>query len=362
MNKIYKLVSIFIILTLLSTVVTAIPTANLATPTLSTNEKGQYHAYVYVTNSGETRYDIVSVIDTLTNKVIADVRLNVNPVDVTNLPYISGIIANPNGKEVYVSIANKDKIYVINTLTNKVTNNIEIKNPSVLVMNHAGTRLYVLNSTGVISIDTKTKKIISKINIRTDIYTDTFMISSDETKLYVDAWQNNTPEVDIINIATGNIIKKVELNDGGLGVNSFVLNSEGTKLYVATRYQVTVIDTKRDKITNTINGLNNIYAMNINPIKPRLYVTSGSPHYGHSLYVIDTGLNKVMANPIQAGIYPNFQYPGDIAVSPNGKNVYVSNGKNVSVIDAASNTVINNASIGDWVNKITISNVLTYKR
>ena len=71
---------------------------------------------VYVTH---TFSDIVSVIDTATNKVTATVNVGNNPI---------GVVVNPAGTKVYVANYGGNTVSVINTLANKVTKTVNVGN------------------------------------------------------------------------------------------------------------------------------------------------------------------------------------------------------------------------------------------
>ena len=70
--------------------------------------------FAYITNSES---NTVSVIDTLTNKVIKTVNVGPGP---------GGVAATPDGKKVYVTNFNSNTVSVIDTATNTVTATVNV--------------------------------------------------------------------------------------------------------------------------------------------------------------------------------------------------------------------------------------------
>ncbi len=108
---------------------------------------------------------------------------------------------------------------------------------------------------------------------------------------------------------------------------------------------VSVIDTATNKIVVTINedvGDTPI-GVAINPQGTKVYVSNSGFNYSHSsVSVIDTATNKVTAKvPVRGVAF-------GIAITPNGKSVYVANwlDTTISVIDTAKNKVKTTIDVG----------------
>jgi YVTN family beta-propeller protein len=105
--------------------------------------------YAYITNSRDNN---VSVIDTVTNVVIATVDVGYSPW---------GVAVNPAGTKAYVTNSGSDSVSVIDITTNTVTAAVNVESsPLGVAINPAGTKVYVTNGgSGTVSvIDTETNK------------------------------------------------------------------------------------------------------------------------------------------------------------------------------------------------------------
>jgi YVTN family beta-propeller protein len=148
--------------------------------------------------------------------------------------------------------------------------------------------------------------------------------------------------VSVIDTRTDTVVDTIPVGDNPIGV---VGSPDGAKVYVVNNNDATmsVIDTKSNTVVATIEGLGNgALQVAITPDGTRLYVTNFGEHAdvgipGTTVSVIDTEINAVIATI--PGLGPN---PTGLAVTPDGKRVYVSNelALTVSVIDTATNTII----------------------
>ncbi len=98
---------------------------------------------VYVADSV---YNIVSVIDTVTNTVIDTIPVGI-------FPY--GVTVTHDGKKVYVTnrkgkivgFVNRNTVSVIDTSTNTVTTTVPVgNNPFEIAVTHDGAKVYVTNA------------------------------------------------------------------------------------------------------------------------------------------------------------------------------------------------------------------------
>jgi len=117
--------------------------------------------FAYITNYGSNN---VSVIDTSTNTVTANVTVGTGPY---------GVAVNPAGTHVYVANYDSNNVSVINTSTNTVTDNVTVgTKPFGVAVNPAGTRVYVANegSNNVSVINTSTNTVTDTIIVGTRPY------------------------------------------------------------------------------------------------------------------------------------------------------------------------------------------------
>src|SRR6266478_8625307 len=118
-------------------------------------------AFAYVTNSGWIfGSDSVSVIDTASNAVVATILVGSFPV---------GIAITPNGAFAYVANLNSNSVSVINTATNTVSATIGVGSggPYGLAITPNGAFAYVtnLNSNDVSVIDTATNTVVATVPV-----------------------------------------------------------------------------------------------------------------------------------------------------------------------------------------------------
>jgi YVTN family beta-propeller protein len=116
-----------------------------------------------------------------------------------------------------------------------------------------------------------------------------------------------------------------------------VVSPDGKRAYAGLPAAVSVIDTASNTVVATVSGLSAPFGMAVTPDGKRVYVANFS---APTVSVIDTATNAVVATV--TGLQNT---PTDLAVTPDGKNVYVSNDDSstntgfVSVIDTATNRI-----------------------
>ena len=131
--------------------------------------------------------------------------------------------------------------------------------------------------------------------------------------------------------------KKVYITNYGIGYADH--NKD-----VAGNDTISVIDTATNNVTATVSGFDFPYGVAVTPDGKKVYVTSGGGYNASStVSVIETSNNTVTATV--DGVY----FPFGVAVSPDGKKVYVVNNQadSVSVIDTATNTITANVDVSE---------------
>ena len=277
----------------------------------------------YITNSGS---DNVSVIDTVTNKVIATVNVGFGPI---------GVAVNPVKNEAYVT--NTDgTVCLIDTATNKVTAKVYVGAiPAGITVTSDGRKVYVANegNNSVSVIDTKTNKVIAIVPAGDYPYA--VSVNPAGTELYVtNPWSNN---VSVIDTATNNVTATVNVGSVPKGL---VVAPNGKMVYVTNvaDNNVSVIDTTSNIVIASVKVGQSPLGLAVTPDGTKVYVTIGDDNVS----VIDTATNTLIAE-IKVG-----SGPWGIAVTPDGTKAYVTNygSNNVSVIDTATNNVISTMSVG----------------
>jgi YVTN family beta-propeller protein len=250
---------------------------------------------LYITN---VRYDTISVIDGVTDKLLADIKVGNNP---------EGVAARSDREMIYVANSGSNMVSVIDGRTNRVLSNITVG----------------LNPTDV-ATDGLEKGLDSLV----------FVVNTD----------SNT--VSVINGRTNKVISNITVGDEP---GSIILNPVTNRLYVtnADSNTVSMIDYffsnqifRTDLIANISVGS---YPVNLelDQDKNRLYVTNAD---SNTVSVIDGATNKVI-DTIPVGITPY-----SVALDKKSDHLYVSNyGSNtVSIINASTNDVISNLTVGRY--------------
>jgi YVTN family beta-propeller protein len=289
----------------------------------------------YITNSGD---NTVSVIDTATNTVVG------SPIPVGSEPI--GVAVTSDGSKVYVTTGGT--VSVIDTRTNTVTATIPVGAEAVAVSSD-GSKVYVTGGSAPFStvsvIDTATNSVTATIPVPIEIPYG-IAVSPDGSKVYATGRRG---PLTVIDTATNTVIANIELTlYGAVGI---AITLDGSKVYAAGVFPsggnaVLVIDTATDTLVDLIQipcGFCEFLGRGIavTPSGRNIYV---SDIERNQVWVIDTATNTVVGSPIPVG-----SAPFGVSVTPDGSKVYVANsGDNtVSVIDTATNMVVAVLPVGN---------------
>jgi YVTN family beta-propeller protein len=158
-------------------------------------------------------------------------------------------------------------------------------------------------------------------------------VSPDGRRLYLG--HHFAPQITVIDAVAGTVAARIGLGSGD--ASDVAVSLDGRRVYAAHAFvaKVSVIDTATNAVVNTIGPLSsgNAEAVAVSSDGRRVYVT-----HGDSVSAIDAASNAVIAK-IDVG-----PFSGPLAVTPDGRTVYVANrGGNepsVSVIDTNANEVV----------------------
>lgn len=151
-----------------------------------------------------------------------------------------------------------------------------------------------------------------------------------------------TVPIDPAKPTTATVVATVEIGSRPTGV---AISPDGRTVYVANQGDgtVSVIDTVTNTLTATIGVGVSPQSVAVSPDGSHAYVASGAwlpypPSHG-TVSVIDTATNTVadtidVDNPLQGLMLQG------VAVSPDGRHLYVANGDSVAVIDSTTNTIV----------------------
>ncbi|HZI57997.1 MAG TPA: hypothetical protein VFF39_14540 [Verrucomicrobiae bacterium] len=291
-----------------------------------------------------TQPGLVSVIDTATNTVTATI-----PVGGIS----EGLVALPDGSQVFLADGNSGQVVVIDTATNTIIARIPIGTfPAVLRITPDGSRLYVsdlvLGQLNVLDIATNTiiaTPIASGASIRS------IKVTPDGSRVYAG---DLVGHVFVIDTASNTVLTSFAV----ARADALAITPGGASGYVTQSLlgQLQQFSTTTNSVTATIPlpgplAIANPLGITITPDGGTGYVSDGN----NSLVdVFDTATNTLVGSPIPVG-----RAPADIAVTPDGSSVYVTSllTTNVSVIDTSTNTVTATVALSGTSNFLTIANL-----
>ena len=314
-------------------------------PVLITNNLRTEYAYILSEGS-----DDLYIINTDTNEVEYKVDAGEDPI---------GIAFSPDNQTVYVTNGNLNIVSIINTSTNRVISKVNVgNNPAGVAVSPDGKMVYVANtySNNVSVIDTSRNIVKYSLDVKTNPWG--VAVSPDGKMVYVANHRSSI--VSIIDTEARSVIEDLDLiEESPYGV---AVSPDGTKVYVThddsdnlsvieinnSTYNVRPVklDTGRNKDKVKLSPL----GVAVSPDGKTVYVVNHkTPIKGisdtpcGSVYVINTTTYNVTA---RAGVDKN---PCGVAITSNGSKIYVTNSgsKTVSVIDTAKNTEIANVPVGD---------------
>lgn len=282
----------------------------------------------YVTNAGS---GTVSVINTLTNKVVATITG-------FKRPYTA--IVTRGGSKVYIGNAEANEVSIVNTVTNSVIDSIPLPvTPGAMALSPDSSRLYIAYFTPlatlghVLVVNLADHSIIKTIEVGQ--VPRGIVVSPDGSRVYV---TNQLPisglssdphpgTVSVINTTTNEVINTFDVAHD---LGNIAISGDGSILYVTAGNQgVAFINTSTFVVSPFINPSVSCSVIESADGKV-LYLT----RYEGSVLVIDLATKTTIAN------IPVGQLPNNLSQSADGKWVYVTNSADgsVSVINTATNT------------------------
>ncbi len=282
----------------------------------------------FVTNSGS---GTVSVIDTTTNAVVANVVVGGEPVDVA---------ITPDGTRAYVVNKGSNSVSVIGVATLSVIANIEVgKEPDGIAIAPGGQYALVSNFGGdsVSMIDTASQTVpIGPIQVGKE--PEGVAIAPDSRFAYVAQRSGGISVIDTngfsaVGAINADPLPHSRLAIGPRGGRAFVTNPESASV---TAFNPAT----RDLVGPPIGIGADPAGIAIGPDGATAY--AASPASG-AITPIDTSLDLPLSNPIGG-------FPGatGVAIAPNGLQGYVSDGggSSVTVLDATRNAAVGSTGVG----------------
>lgn len=280
-------------------------------------------AYVPGLNLGP---DVVTVIDTATNLIVATIPVGDFP---------GGIAVSPDGSRVVVGHGiSGGFVSIIDASRNVVLATLPTGNSAGIAISPEGIAFVAAN--GLTVIDTFALNLVKTINIQAE----GVVLSPDGSRLYVTSSGN--PPVGALTAYDSTTFTKIGSVGVGDSPRSFAVTPSGRFLYVPNHASdtVSVVDTAALSIVTTVPVGDGPLAIAITPDGEQAFVTNNN---SHTISVIDTGTNSV----IDTVPTPPFGGPSAIAITPDGRRAYYlqTSRNRVEIMDTVTHALIGEVAV-----------------
>jgi YVTN family beta-propeller protein/VCBS repeat-containing protein len=313
--------------------VTAVITGFQSPSAVAFSPDGQ-RAYV-----SDSKANSVSVIDTATRTVVGTIGGLTKPTD---------LAVAPDGKHMYV--VSTGTVSIVDTATNAVTDTIAGlysrpgygAEPRYVEFSPDGTIAYVVNSYDAISVvDTESNAVTAKITVYKGESLGHVVFSPDGTRAYASLYSSFR----VIDVATDSIRRSAYGNQLAGAGNVLAVSRDGSRIYGVQTYGSTyVYDTtlpdyygydELRRFASVDERPGYVLSSTLSRDGSLLYALGYAydpivGRYTNELYLFDTATNTYLLNTVQSGCDNcgssdpyNVNYTYDIAVSPDGTNLYV---------------------------------------
>lgn len=284
----------------------------------------------------------VTVVSTLTNKVLKEIRVG-------NQPQWGAI--TPDGKKLYVTNQLSNSVSVIDTSTDSLLTNISVASaPNDGAITQDGSTVYILNTASPASIsliDTATDLVTQQVSLSDQAVN--MALSPDDSLIYVtilnlEFFSIPTSTYTPSSVSTSQVNFWVIFNP----TREIAYFSEPA-LYGGSSDVLVVDSISSTPITTIPLDFVPIFLTSL-PNGNKIYVPN---LFGTHIAVIDADLNQVVGE-IQAEDSPEI-----IAFNADASKGYVSNGNSasVSVFDTATNEVLTSIPVGLGPGYLIITNI-----
>ena len=285
---------------------------------------------VYITNWNS---NTISIIDGKTNSVIADaktVKDKSTPILTagTNIGTVipEKIAVNPTTNNVYVTGKYSDNVYVINALTDSLTNSIKIgevgRTIPVIAVNQDTNFIYVANAENntVSVIDGYTNTVFKTISVGN--HPIDIAVNPNRNVIYVANAENAT--VSVISGSTNTVFKTISVDNNSTFLGNYptgiAVNPKTNLVYISyvINDNIDVIDELTFNVIKKFEGFHNPSNIEINSETGKVYLTESLGDLTQ-IIVINGYTHKVIDQiPIGGSV-------SDISINVNSGLVYLTN-------------------------------------
>jgi len=282
--------------------------------------------YLAVTNNGFSE-QFISIIDISRQEQVQTLPVRASFFGLDFSADGSTLFASGGGKNIIYLFARKDTLFVrIDSISLTPDSHVEWFVTGLKSADN-GKTLYAVTKTAkkLLKISVPEKKIIKSLSFDHFLYD---VVTADAgKKIYVSIWGGSA--VAVINAEDLTLTGTIPAGDHP---NKMVLAKDG-RLFVANANtdNITVIDTKTDKAMETVS---------VAPYRDALYGSTPNglavSSDGRILYVANAGNNDVAVIDVSTagkahvtGLIPAGWYPTAVALSGEGKTLFIANGKGI---------------------------------
>ena len=305
-------------------IVATINTGDRTASSIAVNPDGRVATLTDETN-------LVTLIDTASNAVTGTVT-----VDATVSQGASRVAFTPDGRSAYVTGHNP--VSVIDMSAGAVAATVPVRDgPVELAVSPDGASVYLslLNSSEIRVVDTASNTVTTSFDPGGSGTGGGLAVAPDGRSVYL----CRDGELRVLDASTGAVRTTVPVDGTAQYV---VLSRDGQRAYVSTidPSQIAVVDLASGAVTATVPGGGPNASLAISPDDRFVYVANGDDG---TLTVIDTGTTSVIATITVLGdaavdLAPDeiLVRPFGVAVTPDGRFVYVSTTHGVAVVEVST--------------------------
>lgn len=196
----------------------------------------------------------VTLLDTLTNKVIKTIQLS-DDSDPDKKAHVREVVLDKQNQRLYVSgIGRKDKglLWVVDTRKQQLLETIGKIEPVGFAVDAAGEKVYVVTGNGeLVTLDGKTSKLLSRVKVdpaETEHYFLNIALNSAAGVGYIA--DTNTRDVLVVQLDSGKLVQRIATPNS----ISVLYNAARNEIYVTHRNDrsISVIDAKTNGVKHTI--------------------------------------------------------------------------------------------------------------
>ncbi|MFI9503081.1 beta-propeller fold lactonase family protein [Nocardia sp. NPDC052566] len=192
-------------------------------------------------------FGAVLVFDRDTTKPTPSAALAEGPVRIA-MPGVSDIAVTPDGRRVYLANRLQNTVTVLDATTNTVADVLPVPGqPTGLAVTADGTRVFVVTSNAVATIDTRAGEVSGQIVLDASTVYDDIAVTPDGSRLYLADGSRST--VSVIDPGAGAASATIPLRTSAHGrVSALQMAPDGRSVYVGHTDRLTILDTATDTV------------------------------------------------------------------------------------------------------------------